>query len=367
MTGRIAVGMDVADLPTPVVVIDRSILDRNIAAMAAHARACGVSLRPHWKTTKAVEAARRQLDAGAVGLTTATAAEMLALADGVSPSVFWAYPPVGRERVDAVLSACRSTEVIVGTDSVEAVRELADRAHRAGFRIPVRLDVDTGLHRTGVAPEGAVDAARALAALPGVDVEGVWTHEGHVQGVGADAQRRRLTGLAAGRLLVETAEAIRADGIEVRSVSVGSTPGARSAPTVPGVTEARPGTYVLGDENQVRIGTVDPADVAVSVRSRVLSTQPSEWAIIDAGIKAMSSDGSTHGDGRIGTVVSEGGGVVVTGHEEHGFLRGAANPRVGDVVHIRPNHACGLMNMHAEAAVVADGVVEEVWRIRARH
>ncbi|MBO9625601.1 MAG: alanine racemase [Microbacterium sp.] len=367
MTARIVVGMDVADLPTPVVVVDRAILRRNVAAMAAHARRLGVALRPHWKTTKSAQAARLQLEAGAVGLTAATAAEMQALADGISPSVFLAYPPVGRARTDAVLAAMRSAEVIIGADSVDAVRDLAERVHALGRTVAVRLDVDTGLRRTGVVPEKAVGAARALAAMPGVVVEGVWTHEGQVQGVGADETRRMKAGVAAGRLLVETAEAIRADGIPVTSVSVGSTPGARSAPTVPGITEMRPGTYVLGDENQVRIGTVENDDVAVSVHSSVVSIEPEPWVIIDAGIKAMSSDGSTHGDGRIGTVIGPSGGVVVTGHEEHGFLQGATGVRVGDVVKVRPNHACGVVNMHSQIAVVEDGVVVDVWPVLARH
>ncbi|WP_353114692.1 alanine racemase [Microbacterium sp.] len=367
MSEGIVVGMDVVDLPTPVVVIDGAILRRNVAEMAAHAAALGVALRPHWKTTKSAEAARMQREAGAVGHTAATTAEMLALADGISPSVFLAYPPVGGPRVAAVLDAVRRAEVIVGADSIAAVEDLSAAASAAGLIVPVRLDVDSGLHRTGVAPEHAVAVARGISALPGLVLEGVWTHEGHVQGVGADSDLRRETGLGAGRTLVETADAIRADGIEVRSVSVGSTPGVRSAPTVPGVTEARPGTYVLGDENQVAIGTVAPEDVAVAVHSRVVSTEPEDWVIIDAGIKAMSSDGSMHGDGRIGTVVSAGGGIVATGHEEHGFLRGAADARVGDVVRVRPNHACGVMNMHGVVAVAEDGVVTEVWRILARH
>lgn len=366
MNAAIRVGMSVADLPTPVVMIERAVLLRNIAGMAAHARDLGVALRPHWKTTKSAQAAGLQLGAGAVGLTAATAEEMSALADGISPSVFWAYPPVGRARVEAVLAASRTAEVIVGADSPEAVRELSQAAEAAGSIVPIRLDVDTGLHRTGVAPERAVAAAREIAGMPGLRLEGVWTHEGHVQGVGADADLRRATGLAAGRALVETAEAIRADGIALRTVSVGSTPGIRSAPTVSGVTEARPGTYVLGDENQVAIGTIADSDVAICVLSRVISTQPAQWAIIDAGMKAMSSDGSMHGDGRIGTVVSPGGGVV-TGHEEHGFLRGAADPRVGDLVRVRPNHACGVMNMHARVAVVEDDVVVDVWAVLARH
>jgi D-serine deaminase-like pyridoxal phosphate-dependent protein len=367
MSADIVIGMNAADLPTPVLVVDAAVLRRNLAEMAAHTAALGVALRPHWKTTKSAEVARLQLEAGAVGHTAATVAELTALASGVSPSVFLAYPPVGRFRVAAVIQASRTAEVIVGTDSVDAVRELSEAAVAAGIVIPIRLDIDTGLRRTGVAPDGAVAAARAIAATPGLRLDGVWTHEGQVQAAGTDPVERRRRGVHAGETLVATADAIRADGHEVTSVSVGSTPGVRSAPTVPGITEARPGTYVLGDENQVHIGTMSPENVAVSVHSRVVSTRPAEWAIIDAGIKAMSSDGSMHGDGRIGTVVSAGGGVVATGHEEHGFLRGADDPRVGDIVRIRPNHACGAVNMHHRIVVMEDDVVTGLWPVLARH
>lgn len=367
MTGAIAVGVDVTDLATPVVVIERDVLHRNIAEMAAYASGLGIALRPHWKTTKSAQAARLQLKAGAAGLTAATSAEVLALSELDVPSVFWAYPPVGKERVRAAIDAAMRTDLIVGTDSVEAVAALAEAAASAGIVITVRLDIDSGLGRTGVAPERALAVARELGSMAGLRLDGVWTHEGHVQGMGAHPDLRYQSGLAAGRLVVQVAEAIRADGIDLTTVSVGSTPGVRSAPTIAGVTEARPGTYVLGDENQVAIGTISPDDVAVSVYSRVVSTEPSGWAIIDAGIKAMSSDGSMHGDGRIGTVVSAGGGVVSTGHEEHGFLRDAEDPAVGDIVRIRPNHACGVINMHSAVAVAHEGVVVDVWRTLARH
>jgi D-serine deaminase-like pyridoxal phosphate-dependent protein len=367
MSADIVIGMHAADLPTPVLVVDAAVLRRNLAEMAAHTTALGVALRPHWKTTKSAEVARLQLAAGAVGHTVATVAELTALARDVSPSVFLAYPPVGSFRVAAVIEASRTAEVIVGADSLDAVRELSDAATAAGIVIPIRLDIDSGLHRTGMAPEAAVAMARAIATDPGLRLEGVWTHEGHVQAAGADPDERRRRGVHAGETLVAAAEAIRADGHEVTTVSVGSTPGVRSAPTVRGVTEARPGTYALGDENQVAIGTITPEQVAVSVHSRVVSTQPAEWAIIDAGIKAMSSDGTMHGDGRIGTVVSAGAGVVSTGHEEHGFLRGADDPRVGDIVRIRPNHACGAVNMHRRIVVVEDDVVTGLWPVLARH
>lgn len=368
MTGwESLVGRSIDDLPTPIVLIELPTLRRNIGEMAAHARSLGVRLRPHWKTSKVARVAAMQLEAGAVGLTAATAGEITALADAGVGDVFWAYPAVGAHRVRAALDVAARTRLIVGVDSVEASRELADAAAAAGTVVEVRIEVDTGLGRMGVRPEHAGRLARDLATLEGVRLEGVYTHEGHVQGVGADPERRFETGVAAGRLLVEVAADLRADGFRIDSVSVGSTAGARSAPTAHGVTEARPGTYVYGDENQVAIGTVAPEATAMTVLSRVLSVERGDPVLIDAGIKAMSSDGSLHGDGRVGTVVSGAGGILATAHEEHGFLVGSRGLAVGDLVRLRPNHACGLSNMHSHVVAVEDGVVVDVWPVLGRH
>ena len=361
------IGRSIEELPTPSVLIDVPTLRRNIEQMAGIARGFDVDLRPHWKTTKSVEVARMQVQAGAVGLTAATAEETLALVDAGFDDIFWAYPPVGRHRIETALRAARRARVIVGVDSLESARPLAGAAAAAGVDVEVRLEVDSGVRRTGVDPDDAVTVARQLALMPGLVLEGIFTHEGHVQGIGADAERRFSAGTAAGQTLADVAGQLRADGLDIASVSVGSTAGARSAPGVDGVTEARPGTYVYGDENQVAIGTTDPADTASTVLSRVISTQRGEPVLVDAGIKAMSSDGSMHGDGRIGTVVSDSGGILATGHEEHGFLRGSSSLKVGDLIRIRPNHACGLTNMHSYVFAVESGVVVDCWPVLGRH
>lgn len=361
------VGRPIEELPTPTVLIDLSTMRRSIATMAEVARGFDVALRPHWKTSKCAEVARMQLEAGAIGLTAATAAEVEALVDAGFQDIFWAYPPVGPHRIATALNAARRTRLIVGLDSFASAEPLAGAAAAAGLEIEVRLEIDTGLGRTGVAPEHALALARRLAQLPGIVLEGIFTHEGHVQGVGADPERRLAVGTAAGELLADVAERLRADGLDLPSVSVGSTAGARSAPSAAGVTEARPGTYVYGDENQVAIGTIDPADTAMTVLSRVISTQREDVVLVDAGIKAMSSDGSMHGDGRIGTVVSGPGGLLATGHEEHGFLRGASPVQVGDLLRLRPNHACGLTTMHSHIVAVEDGIVVDIWPVLGRH
>lgn len=355
------------ELPTPSLIVDRRVLTGNVDRMAQAIGELGVALRPHWKATKVVEIGRLQLDAGAVGLTAATAEEVTALLDAGVTSIFWAYPAVGPHRISRAVSANVAAEVIVGGDSVENFVELALAASAAGVTVPVRLAVDTGLGRLGVHPDDAIAAIRVVAGLSGLDFRGIYTHEGQVQGQGPDAAKRAAAAHAAGTLMVQVAEATRAEGIPVRDVSVGSTPGGALTASIPGITEARPGTYVYGDENQAHIGTLLPENCAAEVLARVIGIRRGETTLIDAGIKAMSSDGSMHGDGRIGTVTSTEGAIVYTGHEEHGFVRGLVDPAVGDLVRVRPNHACGVSNMHSRVFVIDDGVVSDVWPIVGRH
>jgi D-serine deaminase-like pyridoxal phosphate-dependent protein len=166
---------------------------------------------------------------------------------------------------------------------------------------------------------------------------------------------------------------LRAEGHGIDVVSVGSTPGWDSAPTVAGVTEARPGTYVFFDANQFRLRSTELDRCALTVRSSVVSAPRPGEVIIDAGIKAMSSDRSNRGD-TLGIVLTPDGAPVPDvefsrGYEEHGVLEGVGTGdwSVGDALRILPNHACGVVNMWSRVVVAEDGVVLDSWTPQARH
>jgi D-serine deaminase-like pyridoxal phosphate-dependent protein len=359
-------------LPTPSLLVDMDRLEHNIARAAAAFAAAGVALRPHVKTSKCWEVARRQLDAGAIGFTCSTPAEVSWLQDHGVDDLFWAHLPVGPAKVDFAVAAARRGGLSVALDSVEAAGPLSAAAAAAGVTVPFLLEVNTGHARLGVDPRRATTTAAALAALPGLRLRGVFTHEGHISALPVRAELERA-GTAAGALLVSVAEALRADGHDVEVVSVGSTPGATSAPYVPGVTEARPGTYVYHDANQLRLGSCTLDDCALTVLARVVSVQRDGRAITDAGTKAMSSDtiGVT---GHVGLVCDPAGRLLTEvdfaeANEEHGFLLDAGTPRlrVGDMVRVVPNHACGTTNMWSHVTAVRGGDVVARWPISARH
>ena len=358
-------------MPTPALVVDRAALEHNIADMARRIRDMGVDLRPHWKTSKMVEVARLQDQAGCVGFTCAPPAEVECLLDHGFTNLTWAHQPVGPSKVAFAVAANRRGRVRVALDSVQAAAPLSKAAAGAGVAVPYQIEVDTGLGRAGVAPHQVFELAERLAGLAGLEFEGIITHAGHLSGYGSDRSGLEAEGRTVGRTMAGIARELREAGFQVQVVSVGSTPGSTSAPTVSGITEARPGTYVFNDATQVTLGSTDLAGCALTVAARVVSTPRPGEAIIDAGSKSMSSDGPTSRVG-FGRVLTENGRYAdldfFKANEEHGFLRGPAVSalQVGDMMRIVPNHACTTTNMWSQAVVVGeDGDVEE-WKIRAR-
>lgn len=357
--------------PTPALVVNRAVLERNITEMAQRMRQLGVGLRPHWKTSKMVEVARLQQQAGCVGFTCATPAEVECLLDNGFTDITWAHQPAGGPRIGFAVEANRRGHVRVALDSLETATPLARAASAAGVVVPYLIEVDTGLGRAGVVPEQVLGLAGQLTGLRGLRLEGIMTHEGHLSGFGGDRQGLEAEGRSVGRTIAALAQELDAAGFGVEIVSVGSTPGSTSTPTVPGVTETRCGTYVFNDANQVTVGSTDLSGCALTVAARVVSTPRPGEAIIDAGSKSMSSDGPTSGAGFGRVLAGDGGYADVSFHranEEHGFLRGPGIQAlgVGDLVSILPNHACSTVNMWSRVLVIGDGGAPEEWQVRAR-
>jgi D-serine deaminase-like pyridoxal phosphate-dependent protein len=356
----------VHDVSTPAVLIDVDVLDRNIARMAERARAAGVALRPHGKTHKLLEVGRRQLAAGARGLSLAKTSEAEVFAAAGFEDIFVAFPVVGADKGRRLLALAEKIRLAVGVDSVDGARTLGDVFAAAGRRLDVRLKIDSGLHRVGVLPEQAIGVARAIAELPGITLTGVFTHAGHAygesepQGVAAVAQHE-------GNTVATEADALRRAGLEIRDVSVGSTPTARQAMTVAGVTECRPGNYVYHDASQVSLGTCGLDDCAMTVVATVVSVPAPDRAVLDAGSKTLSTDPlRPHAEGH-GWVLGRKSRLSKLS-EEHGVVAVVEGERfrVGERVRVLPNHACVVSNLHDRVLAVRGERVEEEWRVAAR-
>lgn len=342
-----------AELETPVAVADQLRVESNLARMAEFAQQAGLRLRPHAKTHKSTYVGLRQMAHGAAGLTVATLREADVFASAGVKDLLIAHPPVGEPKLGHLAAlAERVGRLAVAVDDIEV-----------GARVPTGIEimweVDTGLHRLGTAPgEPTAEAVRELVKRIGGDrFRGLVTHAGHAYaGDREGAARQEWEGLTT------TAERLRAGGIEVRELSVGSTPtaawGADAARA--GVTEMRPGTYAYGDANQVVLGSQRIEDCAFAVVATVVSTPERGRRILDAGSKALSADLRVRGLDGFGLVAGHPELVVERLNEEHAIVTGPADLRIGDRVLVIPTHVCTAVNLHP-AVLYVDGPGDPWW------
>ncbi len=367
------------DLNTPCALVDLDRLSRNLDRMADLAREAGVALRPHAKTHKTVEIARRQLERGAVGVTVATLGEAEALADGGIADIRVARPVVGGPGAARLLSLSRQANLSAIVDSAAGAEALSAAFAGAGRRLDVLLKVDVGLGRCGLPPSSpqGVALARRLVELPGLDFRGLLTHAGQAYGAGSSAEVTDI-GRQEGELMVAFADELRAEGIEVAEVSVGSTPTVPYSARVAGVTEIRPGNYVFYDRIQVSLGAATLDDCALTVLGSVISRPASDRAVLDTGSKALGLDMGAHGrQGVVGhgqvliglTGMAPLDGVVIESlSEEHGVAQTPpeAQLEVGQRVRVAPNHACPVANYFSRLAVVRGERVLDWWPVVGR-
>jgi D-serine deaminase-like pyridoxal phosphate-dependent protein len=346
-------------LETPHLLIDGAKMDRNIEKMAGIARERGVKLRPHVKTHKIPMIARRQLESGAAGITVAKVSEVMA--DGGIRDIFIAYPLVTESKIRRAVRLSRGgVRLVVGVDSLEEGRRLSRVAALEDHELEVRLEVDTGLRRTGVPFDRAVELAAEIMVLEKLRLSGIYTYRGAVLGDGVPTLELKQAGLEEGKLMVSVADRMRDRGIEVEEVSLGSTPTAGYVGEVEGVTEIRPGTYVFYDRMQARLGVCSLEECAATVVATVVSRPSENLAIIDGGSKTFATDVQPgtkplNLEG-FGHVVGYPDAVLERLTEEHGMLRVSEDHdlRIGDIVQIIPNHVCSTVNLHNEI-FFADG------------
>ncbi|MGD0985451.1 MAG: alanine racemase [Acidimicrobiales bacterium] len=336
--------MQLTDLETPALVIDLDRVDSNVTAMAELARQSGVALRPHVKTHKMPELATRQMKAGVVGFTCATLAEAEMVVEVGCDDVLVAFPLVGAIKLRRLAALRERVRVTVSLDSVEVAEGLA--ALGACTPVEVLVEVDTGLGRLG-RPPGAPTVAlvEAVARLKGVQVVGLLTHAGHAYRV-TDPDARLELVRAEVETLVATRDGCARHGIELGTISVGSTPTVRAELIMEGVTEVRPGTYIFNDTTMVDLGVATEDECGASVLATVVGRPSGDRFVIDAGTKSLTSDG-----------VGRPGWVRVASHpelvmsflsEEHGVgyvTRGSQGPAVGDRLRCIPSHVCPVANL----------------------
>ena len=364
--------MDLSPLPTPAALLDATRLQHNLKHMQARMDALGVRLRPHVKTAKSVEVARRQRDGGARGITVSTLKEAEVFFDAGFDDILYAVCIAPTKLAQARALRERGCALAIVVDSVAAAQAVC----ASGHHFEVFIEVDCDGHRAGVEPDSALllDVGRTLHA-GGATLKGVMTHCGESYACRTPAALVAMAEQERSRC-VRAAERLRAAGLPCPEVSVGSTPTAMSAARLDGVTEVRAGVYVFHDLVMHGVGVCRTDEIALSILATVIGHQAVKgWVLVDAGWMAMSRDRGTADqplDWGYGGVCDEQGGLIdgliMSGaNQEHGILSWRdghvdealqARLPIGTRLRILPNHACATAAQFDHYEVVgSDGTL----------
>lgn len=369
--------LTVDELETPVTVVDLDRMEHNIKRMAELSTTNGLQLRPMIKTHKSPIIARKQMDAGAIGVLVASIDEAELMVRAGVKDITIAYPFIGAAQMRRVARIVERARVTLSVDSIEAVTLLADglvdtdnTVPAPSAALPVLILIDSGGRRLGVQPEQAIGIARAIAAADRLQLAGVATHPGHAY---AAISPEKLDEAAADETgaVIRAASLLRSKGFDVPVVAIGSTPTATRSAPVEGITEMRPGNYVFYDAIQLGLGVASEKDCALYIIGTVLSRPTPGTAVIDVGSKMLSSDQGAHGLSLVrgyGRVAGEPDVVVERVSEELAVITLPENHplRIGERLRIIPNHACTAVNLVDVLVGIRQGRVEELIPVEAR-
>lgn len=350
------IGGPVNAIATPALVVDLDRLEQNLRRLAEYFASRPAKLRPHFKSHKCVELARRQLATGScTGITCAKLSEAEQLVAGKVNDILIANQVVGADKARRLAALNRSATVHSAVDSLVNARELSTAASEAGVCIPVLVEVDIGMKRCGVsAGAPALDLAREVSRLPGLRFDGLQGYEGHLVSLPDHEERARKTREAFAPL-VATRRLIEEAGLRVAIVSGGGTGTFDITGNIEGVDEIQAGSYALMDQSysQVRPEFV----IARWVLATVLSAHDG-CAVVDVGTKGMGCEFGMPG------VQDFPEAKARYNAEEHTPFDGLV-ANVGDKVRLVPSHGCTTQNLHRRMWVTRGGKVIDVWPIEA--
>jgi len=357
-----------AALNTPALVIDRDALERNIAAMATFAKANGVALRPHAKTHKSADVAKLQLKAGALGVCCAKLGEAEALAEGGIATILITSPVVTPQAIARLVALHgKISGLAVTADNPANVDALAAAFKGAARPLPVLVDIDPGIHRTGVAsPEAAVALAQKIKDAASLSYAGVQFYCGAQQHIEGFAERRAAIEERTDYLRT-VIDALAAADLAPAIVSGGGTGTHRIDAALGVFTELQVGSYVFMDKQYadcdlVGDGGLAPFENALLVDTHVISANAPGMATLDAGFKALSTDG---GSPSIVEGAPKECAFFFMG-DEHSALIGGHGLKVGDRVVLSPPHCDPTVNLYDAYHIVRDGTLIDIWPVSAR-
>jgi len=349
------------ELDTPALLVDLDALEHNISKMSRFFRDAPADLRPHVKTHKCPEIARRQIDAGAKGITCAKLGEAEVMAQSGIDDILIANQVVGKHKIDRLMRLANSTQIMVAIDNVQNARELSDAAVDCGHVLDALVEVNIGLNRCGVQPGAdSVALTRKVVGMKGLNFQGLMGYEGHVMFIPNRDERKRKCKEALAQLM-ETKSMLEKEALDAQVVSAGGTGTYDITALHRGVTEVQAGSYATMDTKYRDLGV--NFECALTLLSAVISRPTETRAVIDAGAKAVTSEyGMPQVKGLPGV-------QLTTLHEEHGILRLQHYSKtldVGDKIELIVSHGCTTVNLHDRLYAMRGDRLEAVWSITAR-
>ena len=361
-----SVGQPVSEIDTPALVVELDSLERNLQRMAAAARRLGVALRPHAKSHKCLEIARRQVRLGAVGITCQKVSEAEIMVDGGIEDVLIANEVVAPAKLRRLAELAGRARVSVCVDDEGVTTALDRAAAEAGSVVRVLVEVNTADYRAGVpAGEPAADLAVLVDRSPNLELAGLQAYNGPAQHTEAHADRRAVVERVAASVAM-TVDLIRGRGLECSTVTGAGTGSFELDSTTGAFTEIQPGSYVFMDGDYAAIRDADDRpfrdfEQSLHVLCGVMSLGDGV-AIVDAGSKAVGVDRG------MPLVAAPDSTEYVRIADEHGWvaLRGSTAAERGDHMWLVPMNCDPTVNLYDWLVGVRGGVVEEVWRVAAR-
>lgn len=345
-----------SEIDTPALLIEKSILERNIFNMQALANNRNIKLRPHIKTHKIPEIAKMQTEAGAKGIAVAKISEAEVMAQFGFKDIQIANIILGEKKVNRLKKLREQLESLsVATDSFEAVDDLAQGFKDSSLLLKVFIKVDVGFHRCGLeSKEAILRLSKYIKDKKGLLFAGILSHAG--QAYLAENQKEiEQIAYNEGKTMVKIAEYLKENDVEVLEISVGSTPTAVYSSDIKGITELRAGNYVYYDMIQVALGTASIRDCALSIFSTVISIPSLDRMVIDAGSKSLSLDKGAHSNALLdsyGYIIGKNSKIKRLS-EEHGIVEILNEDfTTGEKIRIIPNHACAVSNLFDKAYLV---------------
>ncbi len=349
--------MRLSEIDTPALLLDLNAMERNLAKMAGFFSVGSTRLRPHYKNHKCPALARRQIDAGATGMTCATLAEAEALVANGIGNLLISSEIAGDQKIRRFVELSRCSDVIAVVDNAKAARALAAAGRDKGCRVGVLVDINVGQNRTGVRPgEPALELARQ-ALGEGLRLRGLMGYEGHVAHLLEGPEKESAYDLAMNALM-QSRCLLEQNGIPIEIVSTGGTGTHHLTRRITGITEFQAGSYLVMD---AEYRTTHPEfELALTVLGTVISVTERERVIVDAGLKSISGE---HG---LPVIKSHSGLRFNKLNAEHGIID-IRDPGVslapGEIVEIWPQYSDATINLHERMYGVRNSQVEEVLQL----